>query len=355
MNIVFVYGDFSGCGWYRCIMPAEVINNRKLANAIATNVITDQVMEWGDIFVWQRQHNDKIFDIVSKYRHKKHVAEFDDNLLQIPTTNPAYKQVTDEVKKKFIKMVKLCDAVTVSTEPLKEVFSRYHQNVFVLPNSIPINYMNVPDIHKLNEDKEEVRIGWCGSAYHHDDLRYILHPLYEVALKYPHVKLVFMGWLPDYLKDHLPSDRLEYHPWVEFKDYYDKLKSLNLDIALAPLDYNEFNRSKSNLKFLDYTTVGVPVIASDVYPYAATIENGFDGIIVKKNRHPEWVKGISELVENKLRRLELTLNAQEKLVRDYDIYKNINTWVDVYKTLLPAEEERITKMLETIKTVIGAR
>lgn len=339
MNIVFVNADFSGCGWYRCIMPAEVINNRKLANAIATNVITDEVMEWGDIFVWQRQHNDKIFDIVSKFRHKKHIAEFDDNLLQIPTTNPAYKQVTDEVKKNFIKMVKLCDAVTVSTQPLKEVFSRYHQNISVLPNSIPINYLNVPDIQKFNEDKEEVRIGWCGSAFHHDDLRYILHPLYEVASKYNQVKLVFMGWLPDYLKDHLPPERLEYHNWVEFKDYYDKLKSLNLDIALAPLDYNEFNRSKSNLKFLDYTTVGVPVIASDVCPYATTIENGFDGIIVKKNRHSEWLKAISELVENKVRRLEFTLNAQEKLVRDYDIYKNIDMWVDVYKGLFSNPEK----------------
>jgi O-antigen biosynthesis protein len=45
------------------------------------------------------------------------------------------------------------------------------------------------------------------------------------------------------------------------------MKNLNADIAIAPLEINEFNKSKSNLKRLEYVVCGLPAVFTDIEPY----------------------------------------------------------------------------------------
>jgi glycosyltransferase involved in cell wall biosynthesis len=45
------------------------------------------------------------------------------------------------------------------------------------------------------------------------------------------------------------------------------LRALNLNLAIAPLADNAFNRCKSHLKILEYGILGLPVIAADLEPY----------------------------------------------------------------------------------------
>ena len=60
----------------------------------------------------------------------------------------------------------------------------------------------------------------------------------------------------------------EEHPFVvDFDAYPKKLASLNLDIAVAPLEAHPFNEAKSNLRILEYGALGLPVICTDIFPY----------------------------------------------------------------------------------------
>jgi hypothetical protein len=45
------------------------------------------------------------------------------------------------------------------------------------------------------------------------------------------------------------------------------LKSLNADISLAPLDQNQFNMSKSNIKALEAVALGIPLVSTKFGPY----------------------------------------------------------------------------------------
>ncbi|MFW6311524.1 MAG: hypothetical protein ACOC1K_04740 [Nanoarchaeota archaeon] len=59
------------------------------------------------------------------------------------------------------------------------------------------------------------------------------------------------------------------------------MKSLNIDIGLAPLLDHDFNNSKSNIKALEYTAAGIPGIYSKMKPYE-NMKNSFktDGEII---------------------------------------------------------------------------
>ena len=337
MKVIVFPSDQSGCGWYRCLLPAAVIQTEKLLDIEVSFNPTHEVMQRADICVWQRQYKPNLLTLAKEYAHKKHIFELDDNLLNIAPDNPSYKAYQNkEIKENLYKFIQFCDHVTCSTEPLKEVLSRYNKNVTVVTNSILPEFKRIPEINNSS-----IRIGWQGSAHHYNDLKFITNALVEVCKKYSNVKIVWMGWLPEYIKNSIPANRLEVHGWVDFQNYYDKLRSLNIDIGLAPLEDNIFNKSKSALRYYENSLMGACTVASNVYPYTHAIKSGTDGLIVQKNRHKDWFKAIKSLIDNKELRHSMTINAQTKVLAKHDLYKNINQWTDVYKVV--AEKEKISK------------
>jgi len=75
---------------------------------------------------------------------------------------------------------------------------------------------------------------------------------------------------------------------VPIEAYPSKLASLDLDLALAPVEQNLFNECKSNLRLLEYGACGFPVVCSDVRCYQG------DRLPVTrvKNRFKDWVDAI---------------------------------------------------------------
>ena len=70
--------------------------------------------------------------------------------------------------------------------------------------------------------------------------------------------------------------------------YPQKLASLDLDLALAPLENNLFNDCKSNLRLLEYGACGYPVICSNT---RAFVDSKLPVQIVK-NKFKEWTSTI---------------------------------------------------------------
>ena len=359
-NITIFPSDQSGCGWYRCLLPAAIMQEKEKLNITVSFNPTHEVMEKSDLVVWQRQYKPNLLTLAKEYSHKKHIFELDDNLLNIAPDNPSYKAYQNkEIKENLYKFIQFCDHVTCSTEPLKEVLSRYNKNVTVIQNNILPEFKRIPE-----STKDTIRIGWQGSAHHYNDLKFITNALVDICNTYPQVKIVWMGWLPDYIKNSISPDRIEIHSWVDFQNYYAKLKTLNIDISLAPLEDNIFNKSKSALRYYENSLMGSCTIASNVYPYTMSINNGTDGLIVQKNRHKDWFKAIKKLINNKELRHSMAITAQNKVLTQRNFYTNINQWTDVYnevaarkkvvtkEVFIPVKNEQLV-CNETVPVVLG--
>lgn len=73
----------------------------------------------------------------------------------------------------------------------------------------------------------------------------------------------------------------------------------NVNVALAPLKATRYNECKSALKIVEAGHFGIPVIASNVYPYNEVIEHGRDGFLVDDKRgHKEWLKYMKYFINN---------------------------------------------------------
>lgn len=67
------------------------------------------------------------------------------------------------------------------------------------------------------------------------------------------------------------------------------------DIGLSPLRANDFNRSKSEIKFLDYVALGAVPVLSDLEPYQDLVQNGVNGFLVEEHAN-SWFTVMSALV-----------------------------------------------------------
>ena len=59
---------------------------------------------------------------------------------------------------------------------------------------------------------------------------------------------VFFGMCPEEIKPYIKEE----HAFVDIEAYPEKLASLNLDLAVAPLEEHDFNIAKSNLRLLEF-------------------------------------------------------------------------------------------------------
>ena len=144
-----------------------------------------------------------------------------------------------------------------------------------------------------------------------------------------------------YFFNKLPADKIIDIPWVT---NVEKLGNIlcHFDIGIAPLEDTSFNSSKSNIKFLEYSALGIPTVASKVTPYSSTIVNGETGFLIKPKGtvYLDWVKALTKLVENKELREQVGKNANKFVKENFNIEKNVDLWKDTYLEILGVKNEK---------------
>lgn len=290
-RIVALPADQMGCGNYRLIMPVRTAAEQGKIWGRTYNhhfSLTDLERCNLDTLVFQRQSTDEQILILEEYRKFARpllVYEIDDLITHVPTKSVHKGDIPHDIAARFSKAVRLADRFMVSTEPLAHAYRHLCDDIRVVQNRLE----NATWAHliSLRNQGTKPRVGWAGGVGHTGDLELIVSVVKELAGE---VEWVFFGMCPDAVRPFVA----EVHTGVPFSQYPAKLASLNLDLALAPLEINPFNEAKSNLRLLEYGILGWPVICSDVLPY-----QGEFPVTRLKNRHADWIKAIRDHLSDK--------------------------------------------------------
>ena len=112
---------------------------------------------------------------------------------------------------------------------------------------------------------------------------------------------------------------------------YGKLYSVN-DVALAPLQMNPFNDSKSDIKVAECGRYGLPLIASDVGCYSETIKNGVTGYLLPPEAtSKDWVTVLTKALKDKKHIKEMGQNLKQIVDEYYDLNKVVHFRLLMYK------------------------
>lgn len=135
---------------------------------------------------------------------------------------------------------------------------------------------------------QQLRIGWIGTASGFRYIREIEGALAKVAKEYPIRLLVISS--EDYDADGVLVENRRWSLETEIADLRD------MDIGIMPLSMDEWSAGKSGCKMLQYMGVAVPVVVSPVGINAAIVQDGENGFLAITEE--EWVEKLSRLIED---------------------------------------------------------
>ena len=279
-----VAADEHGCGHYRIRQPFASMQREGMVEGIIAGIhLTPVAMErfQPTSLVLQRQINEHQIKLLESYRDFSNafkVFELDDLIQQIPVKSMFHGIMPKDIVKSLRRAVSTADRFVVSTDALAEEFKGFHADIRVVLNRLPTDWWS--KLESQRRVSRKPRVGWGGGSSHRGDLELIADVVRDLA---DEVEWVFFGMCPDKLRPYVH----EFHTGVPIEEYPRKLASLNLDLALAPLEENAFNECKSNLRLLEYGACGFPVICTDIVPY----RNDLPATRVK-NRYKEWMSAI---------------------------------------------------------------
>ena len=188
----------------------------------------------------------------------------------------------------------------VSTPYLSNKLKDYSNDITVIYNAPPFAFNK-----NIAQTKESMIIGFLGSPSRIHDFAVMGDALERVSTKYPLVKFLFIGQVPNNFEHRFPVEYCRFSE--DYQKALNRFRSRKPVIGLAPLLDNQYNRAKSEIKYIDYTYAGAVGIYSDIIPYRA-----IQGGLLVKNHPEQWYETICRLIED----AELRTQLHEKAVED---------------------------------------
>jgi glycosyltransferase involved in cell wall biosynthesis len=273
--------------------------------------------------------------IVKKARaeSKPVIYEIDDLLLEIPKEHPDYPihYYTPAVLPMLRAAIE-ADLVTTSTPLLGDYFRLLNPNVMVLPNYLVGRYWTFRDPVKKSVGSPVI-IGYVGTTSHLPDLEEVVPALQRILQKYgSSIQIKIWGLNPpEGLKglSNVYWTELMMRDYEKFSEYF---SGLDCDIFIAPLKDTFFNQCKSPIKFLEYSTLGIPGVYQRLAAYTSTVIHGVNGFLASTT--DDWVAEISRLVEDQELRERTGRAAQQTVQQNWLLSQHCQDWVEAYQKAL---------------------
>lgn len=304
-----------GTSWYRCSGP--LARMEKDYEDVSYIEYGSQDVPWDamarfDVLFLQRPHTQWHLRLASKalFMGLKVWIDWDDLLWDLPYMHRNYYDYNkDEYRMALHGLANLPSngcIITVSTWHLAEMVRKHlnkDANVHVVPNAI--NEKIFPR-ERISFAENADMVGWRGSDTHDIDLMYVSDTLLDVCESH---RFDFIGYVPKQLA--IESKNVGYTKPCNILEYFAHLTTAKKwKLFFVYLHDNDFNRSKSNIAWMEATLAGSLCLANKLpeweslpclhYEYPMHLSVSIDRAMKMKSddRYDLWRKSRDYLYDN---------------------------------------------------------
>jgi glycosyltransferase involved in cell wall biosynthesis len=346
MRLGVIYEPAAPNSYYRAVAPMHALEQRGHSVVWPTRVDaipTQAFLDCDLVHCYRRL--DRLDDLRKLSRHGVAISfDNDDNFaaaeMSLEGDGLEGHLHNQEMFKGILTAAQLADLTTTPSELLAE---RYRaagaRNVAVIENHLGAEMVGLGS----KSEREGFVVGWVASREHKLDLERIpvVDALKRLLELHPGLRVMSVG-----MRLPLHSDRYEYIPFVPFAELLEIIG--RIDIGIAPLADNAFNRSRSNVKLKEYSSGGAAWLASPVGPYRE-LGASQGGLLVGDQ---EWGSAIDLLICNPRRRKRLARRAR-KWAKAQTIDRFAAAWEDQFLAAtetVGGRNERTSRILTAAAT-----
>jgi hypothetical protein len=309
LKVAFYFADSSqqelNTSMHRIFSPAKMLEEAGHECRIAhvSSLFASRDMSnalWADAVVIERLLVKETHDAIEKLvkMGKKVFCTFDDAYHIIPGT-PSYdawrggkeaRGGRGSILNEFRAGLRICTGALVPSRVLLEDYRPYQPNIYYVPNYLyPPLWENLP---KANPDV--VTIGWGGTTLHNLSWKEsgLIPAIGKLSQELPKVQVHLQPAYPEIIAAFKKMGvRYVTSDWQPFEEWPRTVSQFA--IGVAPLSGN-YDTRRSNLKVLEYATLGIPWVATNDAPY----KDSCGGLRVE-NKSNVWYKALRDVVKDR--------------------------------------------------------
>ncbi|MCC7553828.1 MAG: glycosyltransferase [Methanobacteriaceae archaeon] len=328
------FENLAPCPYLRIHEPLKELSKSNKFHFFIYGMDSYHLMDFNKIL------NSKVFDIIIVERilpfldilvdkALKHgiklIYETDDDLLSVEENSPSFEYV-DRCRNEITNYINNSDIIVTATDNLARRFNK--DNVEVIKNYHVDSLLPIKDYKENNSNS--IKIGYFGTKTHSKDLAIVKNVFKklksEIKTEYDIdvVLEIIGGFNEDYNEDwfskiELPENSMDFEFFMKW--IYNKV---DWDIGIAPLEDSYFNNGKSELKYIEFSALGIPGVFSNIEVYNSVVKDGINGFLASNDE--EWFEKLKKLIIDKNLRKEILSNSQENILNSYSLVDRVKQW-----------------------------
>lgn len=355
MKVYVLPADVYGCGHYRLIWPANVL--QQLGHEITiippgpgsgflaqtTEIDSQQVLTSvqipsdADVIVIQRPAHPLQPQMIRMLRQNgiAVVVDMDDDMSNIHPDNAAYHEYHPRSTSPFswrhaLESCKAATLVTTSTRSLRAIYASHDRGI-ILDNYVPEAYLDFD----CPVDQLKGAFGWAGSVKSHPNDLQVLGGVAQRLVDDGH-QLMIVGdgaGIKTALKLREQPSCTGVVPMIDWA----RTVAQSFSVGIVPLAQTAFNRSKSRLKGIEMMAVGIPWISSPREEYRKLQRESGCGLLADTPK--QWYEQVTALLTDKALRQDMAAAGKEWM-RAQTYQAQAWRWAEAWQTAYDIERRK---------------
>ena len=285
-------------------------NNKKIPKILRSFIkrfrfilLLFRIKNYNTIFMQRPMSSDKSkstnFEYIMSKINPNIIFDFDDALF-----------IQNKVKIKSL--ISLSKTVICGNQYLADFSLKYNKNTHIIPTTT-----DTTKFTPINKISNKTTIGWTGTSGNYENFTTeLINALKKVTLAYDDVNILFIC-------DKKPPEhfnfKYEFIKWDSNSEVADLQK---IDIGLMPLKDTPWTKGKCGFKLIQYGSIGIASIGSDVGVNSEIILDNISGLLIKNEN--EWYDKITLLLKNKSLKVSMGAEARKHIENNYSANSNYN-------------------------------
>lgn len=256
--------------------------------------------------------------VLTKVFRRKIIYDFDDAiwLPNFADNNKKYAFIKSYGQVPFL--CKKAYKISVGNEYLKEYALQFNDNVIVNPTTIDTDKLHN---RTIEYDFSDFVIGWTGT---HSTLKYVedLLPIFDDLIKLFPFKLMIISDLP-------PDFQRPYLKFVKWNKESEIDDLLNFNIGIMPLHDDKWAKGKCGFKALQYMSLGIPAMVSNVGVNNQIVSHQDNGWVCDTIEN--WQEYLDHVLKSPEHSAKLGKQAREAIIKSYSVQSNTSNFLNLFQ------------------------
>jgi glycosyltransferase involved in cell wall biosynthesis len=260
--------------------------------------------------------------IIAKVLRKKIIYDFDD---AIWLTDKLGESTLFSIIKWRSKVKYICRwsyKISCGNDYLQKYALLFNSNSIINPTTVDTEFEHNPSLVHSQAKKEYITIGWTGS---HSTLKYltsIVPCLQKIQQIYSGVEFLVIA-------DKKPALNLKSLNFICWNKETEIQDLASIDIGIMPLPDDEWAKGKCGFKAIQYMSLNIPSIVSDVGVNSTIVDHNINGFLCRTQ--DDWFLYIDRLLRDENLRHKMGRQGRQKIIDHYSVFSNSSNFLNLFE------------------------